>query len=181
MDLLTALLASANATDLEQLGSQFNLDKSSLDSVLNQVVPALGRGIQNNTRASGGLESLMGALQNGEHERYLNDLSEVTSLSGIADGNNILGHVFGSKDVSRNVAAHASQNSGVSPDIIKQMLPMIATMVMGAISKQTADGAQAAHAGSGDLGSMLSSVLDSDGDGSPVDDILDMAKRIMRP
>ena len=179
MDLLNALKGAAGSDELQQLGSQFGLDMSSLDKVMDNVVPALGRGLQKNTQAPGGLESLLGALQKGGHDRYLGNISAAASQVGIADGNNILGHVFGSKDVSRNVAANASQVSGVSSDVIKKMLPMIATMVMGTLSKQTGGGSAmpAQSGGGGGLGDMLSSMLDSDGDGSAVDDILDMAKK----
>jgi hypothetical protein len=178
MDLLNALLKAADTNNLQSLGSQFGLDESSVNSVLGEVVPALGRGIQKNTQTPSGLESLLGALNSGGHERYLGDISSVASQAGISDGNNILGHVFGSKDVSRNVAAQASQTSGVSSDIIKQMLPMIATMVMGTLGKQTESSSQlAGQTDSGGLGDMLSSMLDADGDGSPIDDVLDMAKK----
>lgn len=178
MDLLKTLLDAADSDELKSLGNQFGIDSSSLNKILGDVVPTLGQGVQKNAQAPGGLESLMGALQKGDHQRYLNDFSAVSGQDGIADGNNILGHVLGSKDASRNVAAHAAQKSGVSPDLIKQMLPMIATMVMGTLSKQSKSGAEeAAQGDSSGLGGMLSSMLDSDGDGSAVDDVLDMAKK----
>jgi len=178
MDLLKTLLDAANSNELKSLGNQFGIDSSSLSKVLGDVVPALGQGVQKNAQAPGGLESLVGALQKGDHQRYLNDFSAVSSQDGIADGNNILGHVLGSKDASRNVAAQAAQKSGVSPDVIKQMLPMIATMVMGTLSQQNKSGAkETAQGDSSGLGDMLSSMLDSDGDGSAVDDVLDMAKK----
>ncbi len=178
MNLLDALVSSAGSNELQDLGNQFGLDSSSLNKVFGQVVPALGRGLQKNTQSSGGLESLMGALQGGGHDRYLGDIASVASQAGISDGNNILGHILGSKDVSRNVAAQASQASGVSSDVIKKMLPMIATMVMGTLNKQTHAGSQAlSTSGEGGLGGMLSSMLDSDGDGSAVDDVLNLAKK----
>jgi len=178
MDLLNALLKATGSNDLQKLGDQFGLDSSSVTTVLGKVVPALGGGIQKNAQSTSGLESLLGALKSGGHEKYLGDISSVASQAGIADGNNILGHVFGSKDVSRNVAAQASEASGVSSDVIKKMLPMIATMVMGTLGKQAGSSSQlAAQDSSGGLGDMLSSMLDSDGDGSAVDDVMDMAKK----
>lgn len=178
MDLLKDLLKSAGTENLENLGNQFGVDSSAVTSVLKQVVPVLGGGIQKNVQAPGGLESLISALQNGGHEKYLGDMPSVASQAGISDGNNILGHVLGSKDVSRNVAAQASEATGLSPDVIKQMLPMIATMVMGTLGKKSGGGSQlAGQSGSGDLGGMLSSMLDADGDGSAVDDVMDMAKK----
>lgn len=178
MDLMKALQGAVGSSELGQLASQFGLDSSSVDQVIGQVVPALGKGIQGNASSPGGLESLLGALQKGGHEKYVKDFSSVASNDGIADGNNILGHILGSKDNSRNVASQASQTTGVDAGIIKKMLPMLATMVMGTLSKESASGTKRPESsGSGGLGDMLSSMLDSDGDGSAVDDVLDIAKK----
>jgi hypothetical protein len=175
MDLLKALISSAGSGQLESLGKQFGLDGSAVTKVLGQVVPALGRGI-NKKAGSGGMGGLISALQKGNHQSYLGSPDRVSSQEGIQEGNGILGHILGSKDVSRNVAAHAASSSGVSADLIKKMLPMVATMVMGTLSKQTNSGSQLASQGSGGFGG-LASILDSDNDGSALDDVLDLAKK----
>ncbi len=176
MDLLKALMDNAGSGNLQKVGAQFGLDSSSVEKVLGQVVPALGSGIKKNTSSAGGLDSLLGALKNGGHQRYLGNVEAAASQAGVQEGNGILGHIFGSKDVSRKVAAQASSASGVSSDVIKKMLPMVATMVMGTLSKQTESGAAAA-ASAGGSQNLLSSLLDSDNDGSAMDDILDIAKK----
>ena len=168
MDLLKTLMGAAGSGDLQKLGQQFGLDGGDVTKVLEQVVPALGRGMQKNTAQSGGLESLMGALQKGNHQKYIDNISEAVSSAGVNEGNGILGHVFGSKEVSRKVAGAAASESGVSADIIKKMLPMVATMAMGALSKESQGGQQQ---------SALASLLDRDGDGSALDDVMDFAKK----
>jgi hypothetical protein len=50
------------------------------------------------------------------------------------------------------------------------MLPVVATMVMGGLSKQ-ASGGRASAAQAGGVGGMLTSLLDRDGDGSVIDDV----------
>ena len=52
------------------------------------------------------------------------------------DGNGILGHLFGSKDVSRQVAAGASAQTGIGADVLKKMLPMLASLAMGALAQR---------------------------------------------
>ena len=59
-------------------------------------------------------------------------------LAWLGDGNNVLALIFGSKDVSRAVAAQAEQMSGIGQDIYKQMLPVIANTMMGGFFKQIA-------------------------------------------
>jgi hypothetical protein len=121
--------------------------------------------------------------------------------SNVDAGNNVLGQIFGSKDVSRAVAADASVKTGLSGDLLKKMLPLIAMAVAGYMASH-ADGAQAQESGGG-LGGMLGNVLgglmggsqqaaapapglgglgsllDMDHDGNPLDDIIGMAGKMM--
>lgn len=67
-------------------------------------------------------------------------------------GNQLLGGIFGSKDISRQVAGHAAQNSGLDSTLLKKMLPILAMLVAGHLAKR-AGGQQ------GGLGGILGSVL----------------------
>ncbi|MBT8047189.1 MAG: DUF937 domain-containing protein [Xanthomonadales bacterium] len=176
MDLLKELMKVAGSGGLQDMGAQFGLDDEAVQKVMAQVVPALGQGMKKNVTSAGGLENLMGALQGGGHQRYLENPAAISSELGITEGNGILGHLLGSKDVSRAVAGQASAATGVSTDVIKQMLPMLATVFMGTLNKKTNAGADLKPAGDNPLGG-LGSLLDSDGDGSILDDALGMAKK----
>ena len=170
MDLLKVLMNAAGSRDLAKLGEQFGLDSSSVGKVMEQVVPALGNGLANNTKAPGGLESLLGALQKGDHQDLMGKVASARDPAVVREGNSILGHIFGSKEVSRKVASKAASESGVGSDIIKKMLPMLATMVMGALSKETAGGQKS------ESGGLLGSLLGGGSDGG-LNDILNMAKK----
>lgn len=174
MDLLKVLMDSAGGSGAAQLGSQFGLDSAATSKVLGQLLPALGQGLQNNSRSAGGLDSLMKGLQAGNHQQYLDNPQALRDPATIADGNGILGHVLGSKDASRNVAAHAAQESGVDASVIKKMLPLVAAMAMGALSKQTNSGRRLQDDGGGLLGSLL----DSNQDGQVLDDVINLAKKL---
>jgi hypothetical protein len=113
--------------------------------------------------------------------------------TNVSRGNDVLGQIFGSKDVSRAVAQNAAATSGLAPDLLKKMLPMLAMLAAGYMAKHTGGGAQVQPSGSGRglggmLGSLLggwaghaasapsglASLLDLDGDGNPLDDIMGM-------
>ena len=181
MNLLETLLSSQNNGSIEKIAQNLGLNEGDAKNVIGQLLPALSNGLQQNAASSGGLESLIGALSQGNHQRYLDDPKALGDQSGIDEGNAILGHIFGSKDVSRNVAAHAASETGVDSSIIKKMLPMVATIAMGALSKQTNGGSLLGSFSSGSpsdsaLG-MLGSFLDANKDGSVSDDLLNMAKK----
>lgn len=137
MNILEMLTATQNGGAASQLARQFNLDDSQVNQALGQLVPALSSGLKRNAQSQDGRESLFNALQRGGHERYLDEPEYVTREDARNEGNGILGHIFGSKDVSRNVSRQAAGQTGIGEGILKQMLPLVASMVMGSLAKQS--------------------------------------------
>jgi hypothetical protein len=108
-------------------------------------------------------------------------------------------------DVSRAVAQHAAAQSGLAPALLKKMLPILAMLVAGYMAKQPDTGTEAQptspqpSSAAGGLGGLLgsllggqaagsgsaatpglASMLDLDGDGNPLDDILRMVGQVIR-
>ncbi len=181
MDLLNLLLNQGGGQAVQQLAQNFGLNENQATSALSNLLPVLGKGLARNASTQGGLESLLGALGQGRHQRYLEDPSILNQEDTINDGNGILGHILGSKDVSRNLAQRASERTGIGAEVLKKMLPIAAAMAMGALSRQTS-GARTAQGGSAadGLTGVLSQFMDADRDGSMVDDILGMASRFFK-
>ncbi len=160
-----------------------------------------------------GLGGLLGQLGGGG----LFDSVVAPEPTPVEKGNDILGQIFGSKDVSRTVAGHAAEQTGIDSGMLKKMLPILAMLVAGYMAKQGggdsqggglggmlggllggAGGGQSAGGGLGGiLGSVLgggqsaapasggglgglASMLDFDGDGNPLDDIMGMAGKLTR-
>ncbi len=204
MNLLEMVLNSQNGGQVQQLARNFGIGADQAQSVLAQLVPALAQGLHKNTNTSGGnqsgLDSLMAALQGGSHQHYAERPESLSDPRVVQEGNGILGHLFGSKDVSRAVATQASADTGIGASIIKKMLPVVASMVMGTISKKAFGSGLLGGGGSssglgGLLGGLLGGVgassssgmagvlgglLDADGDGSMADDLLGMAGKLLR-
>jgi hypothetical protein len=187
MNLLETLLNTQDGAMVRQMAGKFHLDEGQAKSAMDALVPALGRGIGRNASGAEGLESLVGALTRGQHSRYLDDPAALAGPEAVDEGNGILGHIFGSKDVSRQVAAQAAERSGVDSGVLKQMLPLLASAAMGALAKNGFAG-DAGGAGTkalsdaqgGGIGDLLTGFLDADKDGSAVDDLLGMASRFLR-
>jgi hypothetical protein len=175
MNLLDLVLNASGGTAVSQLGGQFGLNRDQTASAIQNLLPALAGGLQRNIN-QGGLDDLLGALAKGQHQRYLDDPSTLSSEGARQDGNGILGHILGSKDVSRQVAAQASTRTGISESVLKQMLPAVASLAMGALSRQTSSSAST----SSGLLSVLTPLLDRDRDGSVVDDVLGSVSRFFQ-
>jgi hypothetical protein len=87
--------------------------------------PAILGGFKKQAQAQpSGLEGLGGLLGHLGGGGLLNEVlsPEPTNLN---HGNDVLGQIFGSKDVSRTVAQNAASQTGLSPDVLKKMLPML--------------------------------------------------------
>jgi hypothetical protein len=80
------------------------------------------------------------------------------------------------------VASRAAAQTGIGESILKGMLPVVAAMMMGAMSKNTSAPA-AGRAGMGTGGDaligMLAPMLDSSRDGSMMDDVVGMVGQFL--
>jgi hypothetical protein len=179
MNMFDAILGASNGGAVDQISRQFGLSNDQASSAITALLPALLGGLQREARQPQGLESLLAALAGGQHQRYVEDPVALTDPNTIADGNGILGHIFGSKEVSREVATDAASRTGLSPALLKQILPIVAALAMGVLARQRT-GRQAGFAPSqagqpgspgADLGG-LASMLDFNRDGSVADDVM---------
>jgi len=174
MGMLEQLLGAGNGAAVDQIGRQLGLDSAQTTSALEALLPTVAAGFRRSASGSGGLESLIGTIAGGGASAG----PRLGQASTVTDGNAILGQIFGSKDVSREVAARASAQTGIGPDVLKALLPIVASLVMGAMAKGAAPGGsplgQAAAPGGGGLLDMLTPMLDADGDGSVMDDLAGM-------
>lgn len=180
MNILETILNAQNGGAVQQLGQQLGVGPDQAGAMLSALAPALAGGLQKNLQSPGGLDAPMGALSGGGHAQYLDNPATLEAATG--EGNGILGHILGSKDASRAVAARAAQQTGFDAGLFKKALPLVAAMVMGAMAKQTRGGMPAAASGAagGGLLSMLTPLLDQDRDGSVVDDVMGMLGKLGR-
>jgi hypothetical protein len=184
MSLLKTILEANNGGAVKALAQNFGLSNQQAGSAVSKLLPALTQGMKTNVAQKGGLDALLGALNKGGHQRYVDNPTELAQANTVAEGNNILGHLLGSKDVSRQVASQAAEQTGIDTGILKKMLPMIASLAMGSLSKQSGSGGALAGMLGGNsggnssaAGGLLSGFLDADGDGSMADDLLGMVAK----
>jgi hypothetical protein len=194
---------------LQQIGGigamarELGVSETQAASGVEALLPAILGGFKRQAQAQpAGLEGLGGLLQQFGGGGLLDEVL-APQPTDVGRGNDVLGQIFGSPDVSRTVAQHASSQSGLDASLLKKMLPMLAMLVGGFIARQhgaaqASPGAQGSGSGLDALlgnllggGSMdgtaaaspmagLGSLLDLNGDGNPLDDILRMAGSALR-
>ncbi|BCG82271.1 DUF937 domain-containing protein [Mesorhizobium sp. 113-3-3] len=160
--LFDMLTQAQNGNGMQALAQQYGLSLQQTQAAVGALLPAFSQGLQRNTADPYGLGAFMTAMASGQHAKYFEDATRAFSPQGVDEGNGILGHLFGSKDLSRAVASQAAQASGVSQQILQQMLPAIASMVMGGLFKQTTSQMQAAGGfggGNNPLGEIIEQMM----------------------
>ena len=166
------------------IGNQAGTTEGETSSVLASALPTLINAMQNNTQSEQGAGGLLGALLGGKHDGgLLDNLGGLLGGGGIdtEDGGKILGHVLGGNQA--NIEAGLSQNTGVSSDKIGMILKMAAPILMAYLANQAKSnnvqngtdlggllggllgGGQSQQQAPSMGGSILTSILDQDGDG----------------
>jgi hypothetical protein len=175
---------------LQSIARELGMDERQVSTAAAALLPAILGGMMKQTQAQpSGLEGLLGALGGLGGGGLLDDVLG-PQPTNVNLGNDLLGQIFGSKDVSRTVAGSAATRTGLDPALLKRMLPMLAMLVGGYLSRQAAAPAASqlrpgmgGMTGSGSTRAAtpgLASMLDLDGDGNPLDDILAMADKLLR-
>jgi hypothetical protein len=186
---------------LQSIARELGITEAQAANGASALVPALLGGFKKQAQAQpGGLEGLGGLLGRLGGGGLLDNVLS-PQPTDVRQGDAVLGEIFGSREVSRTVAQNASAQTGLDPSLLKKMLPMLAMLVAGYLAKQgrgaggglggaiggmlggRQDGAGPAPgrtAPAGGRAGGLAGMLDMDGDGNPLDDILRMAGKLKR-
>jgi hypothetical protein len=213
MDMMSIL---NQAGGIGAIARELGVDEGTAQAGAAALLPAVLGGFkgqaQSHPEGLGGLVGMLGGMGGGG----LLESVLAPAPSNVDAGNSVLGQIFGSKDVSRTVADHAAGQTGLSSDLLKKMLPLIAMAVAGYMAHQGGAGAGGGGLLGGLLGSVmgggqaggggmlgnvlgglmggnaqpapapaqtgmlgsLGSLIDMNGDGNPLDDILGMAGKM---
>ena len=136
MNLYEMIAAAQGGQAMFNLGRQFGLSEQQSAEALRHLLPAFSTGLKRSTASPLDLSAFLNALNGGHHASYYDNVEAFGDTRTRDDGNAILDHMFGSKEISRAVAERAAQQTGIGAEILKAMLPYIASIIMGALFKK---------------------------------------------
>lgn len=193
MSSLTDLLGQTlQGNALNSLGVQLGTDPQTTSAAVNAALPMLVGALARNSASDTGAQALSTALARDHDGSVLDDVGGfLGGAAGGGAGTAILGHLFGGRQAA--VQQAVSQSSGIDSAAAGQLLAVLAPLVMGALGRsarqqpggldpsvlagmlggEQASLAQRAPAAMG----MLGQLLDSNKDGSIVDDLGRLAGR----
>lgn len=160
MPLYDMMTNAQNGDAMRAMAKQFGLNESQMDQAMAALMPAFSAGLKRNASNPMDMSNFLTALAGGNHAQYFDNMQNAFSPQGREEGNGILGHLFGSKEVSRAVAAQAEAATGIGQEIYKQMLPVLAASIMGGLFKQSTGQMQSkATSGSNPIGDLITEMM----------------------
>ena len=199
-NLMNLLQGSLSEGMIDQLSQQIGgADKKQTAAAASGIVNTLMGALAKNAESSEGAQSLNNALERDHDGSILNDVVGMLSgqqaqaqNSSMLNGSGILKHVLGNKQ--GGAVQMISKLSGLDSDKTGSLMTMLAPVVMGALGKtkreQGLDMAGIASLLSGTVSAeransdnpaidMAMKFLDSDGDGSVVDDVASIGMKML--
>lgn len=188
--ILEDLASQIGGANLSQLAEAIGADKGSVEKAVAGALPILMGALAHNARDSGGVGSLLGALDRDHDGSLLDDLGGFFGGGDTHGGADILGHVLGGG--RSNAERTVSKMSGLDGRQVGSLLAMLAPVVMGYLGRmqrqQHLDTAGLANA----LGheqrvlekanpqamDVITSMLDRNHDGDLTDDLMSIGGKL---
>ena len=175
---LDALISSAQGGQLiANLAERFGLTQDQVKKAVDALAPALSFGLEKTVEKPEGLGKIVECLCAAQ-ECCAHDHADAAHAPDAIDrGQTAVLSLFGSEDNASQVLRAAAQQTGVSPDILSQLLPILASVLFGGLNKSMGQGgmggivgqvleqlvrgggAPAGGSGGGGLGDILGQVL----------------------
>lgn len=173
-NILNLLTSGLGSQIINGISEKTNTSVEQTSSVVSSAIPALLGALQNNASTEDGAQGILNAVTSKHDGSILDNISGFLGNGGNEqEGKGILGNIFGNQlgDIQNGI----SQKTGVSASSVGSILSLLAPIIMGYLGKQAqssniSDGGGISNLLSSLLGgnsgsSILSSILDQNGDG----------------
>ena len=170
MDILKLLLSNSSGM-IDAMSQKSGLGTNDVEAVISKIAPIFMQRANENFKSDADSSNFLEMIRRSN----LSEMTDAPQNISVAEGNELLGVLTGSKENSRALASDVGSQLGISADSIKTLLPMIAPMIAGMLNNQLKASNLQDSADSGSMMSMLTQFLDQNKDGSIVDDIFRIA------
>ncbi|HOT96867.1 MAG TPA: DUF937 domain-containing protein [bacterium] len=181
--LMQMLIQQLSGDAVNKIAKQLGIDTSTASRAVGMAIPVLISALTRNSSTEEGAASLHNALVKDHDGSIFENLGDLISNVAGSSGAGILKHILGADQPT--VTSRIGQSAGLDTGTMGQIMEMVAPLVMGALGKTTRDEGldssglsalltgqqQEAEAEQPDLFGSLNRMLDSDGDGSSMDEI----------
>ncbi|HLV24195.1 MAG TPA: DUF937 domain-containing protein [Moheibacter sp.] len=190
MDISNLLQGAMGQQMINGVVNQLGIKNEQAQMAISAAVPFLISALNKNAN-NGDAQNIANALERDHDGSILDNLGGFLSGGNFADGAGILNHILGNRQ--GQVENAIGQSSGLNGGQIAQILAIVAPIVMGYLGKEKKEKGLDAGGLSSLLGGMVTGtaqtnqremstierLLDQDGDGSAMDDVMDLGSKFL--
>ena len=193
--ILEILTSALGGGAIDAISKKLGLSKSTTTTIVQAALPLLLSALARNSSTPAGANSLQNALKKDHDGSILDDVLGAFTNAEQSDGASILGHIFGAQRPSVQQGLGKATNADANQ--VGQVMEMLAPILMGALGKQTtqsnldagslsdllrgtAQQAQKAQPVQPDVMDSLLGMLDTNKDGSVIDDVGGFLSKLFR-
>ena len=133
---ITEILSSAQGGEfIENLARSFGLSAEQTRAAVEALTPALSLGLRNAATNPAVLEHVVAGVVHPTHLAAFDDPAVAHGEEAGQLGQAAVAQLFGSGSAAGQVAQIAARDAGLRPDILARMLPVLASVVLGGLSK----------------------------------------------
>ncbi|HEV2602806.1 MAG TPA: DUF937 domain-containing protein [Microvirga sp.] len=118
----------------DNMARQFGLSPEQVQKATMALMPAFAMGLQRQVSNPNAMEQFFKLMSAGHYPTFFESAAQAFTPQARQEGSTVLNQLFGSDDVSRQVAQQAAAFSGVGADILQQMLPLMAGIFAGGLA-----------------------------------------------
>jgi hypothetical protein len=132
-NLADIMQAAQGGQAMMNLAQQFGLSQAQTQRAVEALLPAFSLGLQRQAQTATSFASMLGLMSTGKFVPFFEQQTKAAEAD--TQGGVVIDQLFGSPEISRQVAAHAAVLSGVPTEVLMRMQPILAAMIMGGLFK----------------------------------------------
>lgn len=131
VNLFEIMRQAQSGSAIDNMARQFGLSGEQTQRALEALLPAFSLGLQRSAQNPNAFAQLLEMMSSGRYAPFFD--GGAAGMSPQAAGQQVLDRLFGTPDISRQIAAQASAATGIGAQVLQQMMPGLAAMLMGGL------------------------------------------------
>ncbi|MBU2581380.1 MAG: DUF937 domain-containing protein [Alphaproteobacteria bacterium] len=132
---MTLLIANQGLQLLESVGRDYLSSSAEAEKAAEVLLPVISAAIKKQTASKQDLIDFLDKADDATLERYLNAASTVDASSVVSEGESVLSNILNIAGDRSGLIARIASNSNLPAMAISRLLPVVATLAVGAITK----------------------------------------------
>lgn len=133
VNLLDIMRQAQQGAGMDNMARQFGLSLADAQHAVETLLPAFSLGFRRNAMNPGAFAPFLDALGSGRYAPFFDGTTAMAG--GGAPGAELMGQIFGSPEVSRQIARQASAMSGIGAQVLQRMMPAMGAVLMGGMTR----------------------------------------------